>query len=172
MDTSSGYDTVLYREPVGVFAGIVPFNFPGMVPMGWMAPLCIATGNTLIIKASPVTPMTALRCAELWQEAGLPDGVLNVLTCANKEAEMLLTHPDVTGISFVGSTTVGKHIYATAAANGKRVQVPDRGQEPRHRPARRGGRAGRHGHHQLELRLCRYAMYGASRAVRRECRGR
>jgi len=123
MNTSAGYDTALYREPVGVFAGIVPFNFPGMIPMGWMAPLCIATGNTLVIKAASMTPMTAMRCAELWQEAGLPEGVLNIVTCSRKEAEILLKHPDIRGVSFVGSTSVGLHIYSTAAANGKRVQA-------------------------------------------------
>lgn len=123
MNTSSGYDTVLYREPVGVFAGIVPFNFPGMIPMGWMAPICIATGNTLVIKAASMTPLTAMRLTELWQEAGLPDGVLNILTCSRNEAEIFLKHPDVNGVSFVGSTSVGLHIYSQAAANGKRVQA-------------------------------------------------
>ena len=122
-NTSDGYDTVLYREPVGVFAGIVPFNFPGMIPMGWMAPLCIATGNTIVIKAASMTPMTAFRCAELWQEAGLPDGVLNIVTCSRREAELFLRHPDVRGVSFVGSTSVGLHIYSTAASHGKRVQA-------------------------------------------------
>lgn len=123
MNTSTGYDTVLHREPIGVFAGIVPFNFPGMIPMGWMAPLCISTGNTLVIKAASMTPMTAMRMTELWQEAGLPDGVLNILTCSRNEAEIFLTHPDVKGVSFVGSTSVGLHIYSTAAAHGKRVQA-------------------------------------------------
>lgn len=123
MNTSTGYDTVLYREPVGVFAGICPFNFPGMIPMGWMSPLCISAGNTIVIKASSMCPMTALRCAELWQEAGLPNGVINIVTCSRKESELFLTHPDVNGITFVGSTSVGKHIYSVAAANGKRVQA-------------------------------------------------
>jgi malonate-semialdehyde dehydrogenase (acetylating) / methylmalonate-semialdehyde dehydrogenase len=123
MNTSTGYDTVLYYEPLGVFAGIVPFNFPGMIPMGWMAPLCLAAGNTMVIKPSPMTPMTALRLTELWQEAGLPDGVLNILTCGITEAELLLKHPDIKGVSFVGSTPVGLHIYSTAAASGKRVQA-------------------------------------------------
>jgi len=123
MNTSDGYDTVLYREPVGVFAGIVPFNFPGMIPMGWMAPLCLAAGNTIVIKAASMTPMTSMRCAELLIEAGLPDGVLNIVTCSRKEAEILLEHPDVKGVSFVGSTSVGLHIYSKAAANGKRVQA-------------------------------------------------
>ncbi|MEI8078733.1 MAG: CoA-acylating methylmalonate-semialdehyde dehydrogenase, partial [bacterium] len=123
METSAGYDTTLLREPVGVFAGIAPFNFPGMIPMGWMAPLCLAAGNTLVLKAASMTPMTSLRCAALWQEAGLPDGVLNVVTCGRNEAELFLKHPDVKGISFVGSTSVGLHIYSTAAAHGKRVQA-------------------------------------------------
>ncbi len=121
-DTSSGYDTTLYREPVGVFAGIAPFNFPGMIPMGWMAPMCITCGNTIVIKAASMTPMTCMRIAELWKEAGLPDGVINIVTCSRNEAEIFLEHPDVKGITFVGSTSVGMHIYTTAAAHGKRVQ--------------------------------------------------
>lgn len=123
MDTSSGYDTVLYREPLGVFAGIVPFNFPAMIPMGWMTPMCIACGNTIVIKAATFTPQTCLRLAELYKEAGLPDGVINVVTCSRHESEILLRHPDVKGISFVGSTSVGRHIYAEGASNGKRVQA-------------------------------------------------
>lgn len=123
METSQGYDTVLYREPVGVFAGIAPFNFPGMIPMGWMMPLCIGTGNTMVIKAASMTPMTSMRCAELLQEAGLPDGVVNIVTCSRNEAEIFLHHPDVKGISFVGSTSVGLHVYSQAAAHGKRVQA-------------------------------------------------
>ena len=121
-DTSSCYDTTLYYEPVGVFAGIAPFNFPGMIPMGWMTPMCISCGNTIVIKAASMTPMTCMRMAELWKEAGLPDGVINIVTCSRNEAELFLKHPDVKGITFVGSTSVGRHIYATAAENGKRVQ--------------------------------------------------
>jgi malonate-semialdehyde dehydrogenase (acetylating)/methylmalonate-semialdehyde dehydrogenase len=123
MNTSSGFDTVLYRESLGVFAGIVPFNFPAMIPMGWMAPMCIAAGNTIILKVSSSTPRTALRFAELYKEAGLPDGVLNIITCSRQEAEIFLTHPDIKGISFVGTTNVGKHIYSVAAEHGKRVQA-------------------------------------------------
>lgn len=123
MNTSVGFDTVLYRESIGVFAGIVPFNFPAMIPMGWMAPMCIAAGNTIVLKVSSSTPRTALRFAELYKEAGLPDGVLNIVTCSRKEAEIFLTHPDVKGISFVGTTAVGKHIYSVAAEHGKRVQA-------------------------------------------------
>jgi malonate-semialdehyde dehydrogenase (acetylating)/methylmalonate-semialdehyde dehydrogenase len=123
MDATTGYDTVLYREPVGVYAGIAPFNFPAMIPMGWMMPLCIAAGNTLVLKAASMTPMTSMRCAELLQEAGLPDGVVNIITCSRNEAELLLKHPDIKGIVFVGSTSVGLHVYTTAATNGKRVQA-------------------------------------------------
>ena len=123
MDASKGFDTVLYREPLGVFAGIVPFNFPAMIPMGWMTPMCIACGNTIVLKAATFTPQSALRFAELYKEAGLPDGVINIVTCSRHEAEIFLTHPDIKGITFVGSTSVGMHIYATAAAHGKRVQA-------------------------------------------------
>ena len=122
MNTSSGYDTVTYREPLGVFAGIAPWNFPAMIPVGWMAPLCIVCGNTFVLKPASSTPMTSLKFADLYKEAGFPDGVFNVVPCSRAEAELLLTHPDVKGITFVGSTGVGKHVYETAAAHGKRVQ--------------------------------------------------
>ncbi|MDR0654782.1 MAG: CoA-acylating methylmalonate-semialdehyde dehydrogenase, partial [Treponema sp.] len=123
MDASSGFDTVLYREALGVFAGIVPFNFPAMIPMGWMTPVCIACGNTIVIKAATFTPQTCLRMVELYKEAGLPNGVINVVTCSRNEAELFLEHPDIRGVSFVGSTSVGLHVYQTAAKNGKRVQA-------------------------------------------------
>jgi len=113
MDTSRNYDTVMYRESLGVFVGLVPWNFPAMIPFGWMVPLCIATGNTMVLKASSSTPMTALAIVELLHEAG----------CSRNEAELFLKHPDVKGITFVGSMSVGKHIYSTAAAHGKRVQA-------------------------------------------------
>ncbi|MCL2056355.1 MAG: CoA-acylating methylmalonate-semialdehyde dehydrogenase [Oscillospiraceae bacterium] len=122
MDTSSGYDTTLYREPVGVFAAIAPWNFPAMIPMGWMTPLCVACGNTIVLKAASSTPMTALRFAQLYKQAGFPDGVVNIITCSRKEAEILLTHPDIAGVTFVGSTEVGKYVYSKAASAGKRVQ--------------------------------------------------
>jgi malonate-semialdehyde dehydrogenase (acetylating)/methylmalonate-semialdehyde dehydrogenase len=122
MNITQGFDSTLYREPIGVFAGIAPFNFPAMIPMGWMMPMCIATGNTLVLKAASMTPMTSLRLAALLREAGLPDGVVNIVTCSRNEAELFLTHPGVKGITFVGSTAIGRHVYATAAAHGKRVQ--------------------------------------------------
>ncbi len=123
MDASAGFDSVLYRESMGVFAGIIPFNFPAMIPMGWMTPICVACGNTMVLKAATATCQSALRFAELYKEAGLPDGVLNVLTCSRGEVDRLLTHPDIRGVSFVGSTRVGLHVYATAAGAGKRVQA-------------------------------------------------
>jgi malonate-semialdehyde dehydrogenase (acetylating) / methylmalonate-semialdehyde dehydrogenase len=123
MDATSGYDTVLYHEPLGVFAGIAPFNFPAMIPMGWMMPLCIATGNTFVLKAATMTPMTSMRMMELLVEAGLPAGVVNVVTCTRREADLILKHPSIKGVAFVGSTSVGLHVYQTAAANGKRVQA-------------------------------------------------
>jgi malonate-semialdehyde dehydrogenase (acetylating)/methylmalonate-semialdehyde dehydrogenase len=123
MNVSSGHDTVMYREPIGVFAGIVPYNFPAMIPFGWLMPLCITTGNTLILKAASLVPQTGMRLLELLIEAGLPRGVVNLVTCSRTEAEELLRHPDVRGISYIGSTSVGRHIYSTAAAHGKRVQA-------------------------------------------------
>ena len=123
MNVSNGIDTVMYRELLGVFVGIVPFNFPAMIPFGWMIPLCITTGNTFVLKAASMTPLTSIRMLELLIEAGMPKGVVNLVTCSRNEAEIFLSHPDVKGISFVGSTDTGKHIYTTAASNGKRVQA-------------------------------------------------
>ena len=123
MDASRGYDTVKYREPLGVFAGIVPVNFPAMIPFGWMAPTCIATGNTMVLKAASLTPKTAMLFAKIYKEAGVPDGVINVVTCSRNEINTILDHPDVKGITFVGSTPVGLKIYQRAAAAGKRCQA-------------------------------------------------
>jgi malonate-semialdehyde dehydrogenase (acetylating) / methylmalonate-semialdehyde dehydrogenase len=119
---AKGIDEELTRFPVGVVAGITPFNFPNMVPM-WMIPVAIATGNTFVLKPSQQTPLSAVRIAELLLEAGLPEGVFNVVHGANDAVNQLLTHPDIAGISFVGSASVAAYIYATAAANGKRVQA-------------------------------------------------
>jgi malonate-semialdehyde dehydrogenase (acetylating) / methylmalonate-semialdehyde dehydrogenase len=123
MNVSKGFDTVTYREPLGVFVGIAPWNFPAMIPMGWMMPLAVTTGNTFVLKAASFVPQTAMRMAQLAHEAGLPPGVLNLVTCSRHEAESLLTHRDVQGITFVGSKKVGAHVYRTAAAAGKRVQA-------------------------------------------------
>ncbi len=123
MNVSSGYDTVQFNEPMGVFAGIAPWNFPAMIPQGWMVPICIATGNCMVLKAASFAPQSAMRITELWHEAGLPRGVVGIVTTSRNEAEIFLSHPDIKGVTFVGSTSVGLHIYSTAAAHGKRVQA-------------------------------------------------
>mgnify|MGYP003627729565 FL=1 len=117
-----GIDAWTTRQPVGVCAGITPFNFPAMVPM-WMYPMAIACGNTFILKPSEKDPSCALLLAELATEAGLPDGVLNVVNGDKEAVDAILAHPDVPAISFVGSTPIAQHIYSTGAANGKRVQA-------------------------------------------------
>lgn len=123
MNVSSGHDTVSYREPLGVFVGIAPFNFPAMIPFGWMVPLGIVTGNSYVLKAASMVPLSGIRLLELLYEAGLPRGVVNLVTCGRAEADVLLTHPEVRGVTFVGSTSVGKGVYSRAAAHGKRVQA-------------------------------------------------
>jgi malonate-semialdehyde dehydrogenase (acetylating)/methylmalonate-semialdehyde dehydrogenase len=119
---ADGIDEELVRFPIGVVAGITPFNFPNMVPL-WMIPLAIVCGNTFVHKPSQRTPLSALRIAELLAEAGLPDGVFNVVHGAKDAVDALLTHPGVDAVSFVGSATVAAYIYATGAAHGKRVQA-------------------------------------------------
>lgn len=121
-DIATDIESGMYRYPVGVVGGITPFNFPMMVPC-WMFPLAIACGNTFILKPSERTPMMANRLAELFKEAGLPDGVLNIVHGAHDVVNGLLEHPDVKAISFVGSQPVGEYVYKTAAAHGKRVQA-------------------------------------------------
>jgi len=121
-DVSAGVDQDLYRFPVGVCAGIPPFNFPVMIPL-WMFPLAVVAGNTFILKPSERTPLGGVRLAEIFLEAGFPEGVLNVVNGARDAVDALLAHPDVRAISFVGSEPVARHIYQTAAANGKRVQA-------------------------------------------------
>ncbi len=119
---AEGVDAFSIRQPVGVCAGITPFNFPAMVPM-WMFPIAIACGNTFVLKPSEKDPSTSLRLAELMKEAGLPDGVLNVVVGDKEAVDVLLTDPRVAAVSFVGSTAIGRYIYSTAAAHGKRVQA-------------------------------------------------
>ncbi|TVR96673.1 MAG: CoA-acylating methylmalonate-semialdehyde dehydrogenase [Rhodospirillales bacterium] len=115
-------DSWSLRQPLGVAAGITPFNFPAMVPM-WMFPLAIAAGNTFVLKPSEKVPSCALRLAELLHEAGLPDGVFNVLNGDGAAVDALLADPRVQAVSFVGSTPVARHVYATGSAHGKRVQA-------------------------------------------------
>ncbi len=124
LQVTDGYDTSSYRVPLGVCAGIVPMNFPAMIPWGWMVPLAIVTGNTFVLKANSQTPLTSMRMLELFYEEGdFPKGVVNLVTCSRVEAEILLTDPRVKAVTFVGTTKVGKHVYSVAAAHGKRVQA-------------------------------------------------
>ncbi len=119
---AGGVDSWSMRQPLGVCAGITPFNFPAMVPM-WMFPLAIACGNTFVLKPSERDPSCPLRLAELMQEAGLPDGALNVVNGDKEAVDTLLTDDRVQAVSFVGSTAVGEYIYRTATAHNKRVQA-------------------------------------------------
>jgi malonate-semialdehyde dehydrogenase (acetylating) / methylmalonate-semialdehyde dehydrogenase len=119
---STGVDVYSFRQPLGVCVGITPFNFPAMVPM-WMFPVAIATGNTFILKPSERDPSASMIIAELWAEAGLPDGVFNVVHGDKTAVDALLNHPDVAAVSFVGSTPIARYIHQTGTANGKRVQA-------------------------------------------------
>jgi len=119
---STGIDNWTMRQALGVVAGITPFNFPVMVPM-WMFPVAIAAGNTFVLKPSPLDPSPSLFIADLLQQAGLPDGVFNVVQGDKEAVDALLEHPDVKAISFVGSTPIANHIYETGARHGKRVQA-------------------------------------------------
>ncbi len=119
---ATGIDVFSMREPLGVVAGITPFNFPAMVPL-WMCPVAIAVGNAFVLKPSERDPSASLVLARMWQEAGLPDGVFTVLQGDREVVDSLLTHPDVAAVSFVGSTPVARHVHATATAAGKRVQA-------------------------------------------------
>ena len=119
---SAGVDVFSFRQPLGVVAGITPFNFPVMVPM-WMHPVAIACGNAFVLKPSERDPSPSLLVAELWQEAGLPDGVFSVVQGGREVVEALLDHPGVAAVSFVGSTPVARAVHARATASGKRVQA-------------------------------------------------
>ncbi|MDH4277709.1 MAG: CoA-acylating methylmalonate-semialdehyde dehydrogenase [Acidimicrobiia bacterium] len=121
-NASTGVDVHTIRQPLGVVAGITPFNFPAMVPL-WTIPNAIACGNTYVLKPSERDPSTPMFIAELFGEAGFPDGVLNVVNGDKVAVDRLLHHPDVQAISFVGSTPIAKYIYETGTANGKRVQA-------------------------------------------------
>lgn len=121
-NVGTGVDSYSMMQPLGVCAGISPFNFPAMVPM-WMFPIALACGNTFIMKPSEKVPSTPLRLAELLKEAGLPDGVFNVINGDKEAVDVLLTDERVQAVSFVGSTPIAEYIYATASAHGKRVQA-------------------------------------------------
>ena len=119
---STGVDVHSVRQPLGPVAVISPFNFPAMVPM-WFFPVAIATGNTVVLKPSEKDPSAALWMARLWQEAGLPDGVFNVVNGDKEAVDALLTHPGIRAVSFVGSTPIARYVYETGTSHGKRVQA-------------------------------------------------
>ncbi len=119
---STGVDSYSFRQPLGVVAGITPFNFPAMVPM-WMFPVAIACGNTFVLKPSERDPSASLLLAEMWAEAGLPPGVFNVLHGDKVAVDGLLDHPDVAAVSFVGSTPIAQYVHERGTRSGKRVQA-------------------------------------------------
>src|SRR4051812_45361172 len=119
---STGIDVYSIRQPLGVVAGITPFNFPAMVPM-WMWAPALATGNTFVLKPSEKDPSASVYTAQLLKEAGVPDGVFNVVHGDKVAVDAILEHPDIAAVSFVGSTPIAKYVYETATANGKRCQA-------------------------------------------------
>ncbi|MEM6473816.1 MAG: CoA-acylating methylmalonate-semialdehyde dehydrogenase [Planctomycetota bacterium] len=121
-DIAEGVDGETNRHPVGVCVGITPYNFPNMVPL-WMFPIALACGNTFILKPSEKVPLSAIRLLELLREAGLPDGVMNLVHGGKEVVDALIQHEDVAAISFVGSTSIAKYVYSTGTAAGKRVQA-------------------------------------------------
>ena len=120
-NVATGVDTYSIWQPLGVCAGITPFNFPAMIPL-WMFPMAIATGNTFVLKPSEQDPMVTMRLVELAVEAGVPEGVLNVVHGGKVTVDAICDHPDIKAVSFVGSTNVGKHVYERASKSGKRAQ--------------------------------------------------
>jgi malonate-semialdehyde dehydrogenase (acetylating)/methylmalonate-semialdehyde dehydrogenase len=119
---STGVDVYSIRQPLGVVGIISPFNFPAMVPM-WFFPIAIAAGNSVIVKPSEKDPSAQNLIAQMWKDAGLPDGVFNVVHGDKEAVDRILTHPDIKAVSFVGSTPIAKYIYETGTANGKRIQA-------------------------------------------------
>ena len=120
-NVAGGVDTYTLRQPIGVCAGITPFNFPAMIPL-WMFPMAIVCGNTFVLNPSEQDPMTPMLLAELALQAGVPPGVLNVIHGGKRAVDALCTHPDIVAVSFVGSTSVGTHVYNLGSQHGKRVQ--------------------------------------------------
>ena len=165
MNVSTGYDTVTYREPLGVFAGIAPFNFPAMIPFGWMIPLAIATGNTFVLKAATMVPQTAMRMLDLLIEAGLPKGVVNMVTCRG-------TRPKPAGQPRrqrrqLRRLDLGRQAHLPHRRRRRQTRPgAHRSQEPRARARGLRARAVGPRHHQLDLRLRRPALHGAAGGLR------
>jgi malonate-semialdehyde dehydrogenase (acetylating)/methylmalonate-semialdehyde dehydrogenase len=120
-NVAGGVDTYTLHQPIGVCAGITPFNFPAMIPL-WMFPMAIVCGNTFVLKPSEQDPLTPMLLAELALQAGVPPGVLNIIHGGKRAVDAICTHPDIVAVSFVGSTAVGTHVYSLASQHGKRVQ--------------------------------------------------
>ena len=150
------------RQPLGVVAGITPFNFPAMIPL-WKAGPALACGNAFILKPSERDPSVPVRLAELFLEAGLPAGVFQVVQGDKEAVDAILDHPDIQAVGFVGSSDIAQYIYSTAAANGKRVAVLRWRQEPHDRDARRRPRPGRRRADRRRLRQRRRAVHGDQR---------
>ena len=167
---STGIDMFSYRQPLGVVCGITPFNFPVMVPM-WMHPVAIACGNTFVLKPSERDPSASMLVAELWAEAGLPDGVFNVVNGDKVAVDALLDHPGVAAVSFVGSTPIARYVYSRRHRLGQAGPGPRRGQEPCRGAPRRRPRLCRRPRGGGRLRLGRRAVHGhLGRRRGRRCR--
>ena len=157
--SARGVDTHTLRQPVGVCAGITPFNFPAMVPL-WMFPVAIACGNTFILKPSEKVPSASMRMAELFKEAGLPDGVFNVVHGDKEAVDAILAHPGIHAVSFVGSTPIAKYIYETCAQQRQARAGARRREEPRRGAARRRSGVHRRRADRRRLRLGGRALHG------------
>ena len=162
-NVSTGVDAYSIRQPLGVVAGITPFNFPAMVPM-WMFPIAIACGNTFVLKPSEKDPSASLLLARLWAEAGLPDGVFNVVQGDKEAVDALLGHPDVRAVSFVGFDPDRALRLRDRHRGGQARPGAGRGQEPHGRAAGRGSRPGRGRRGIRGVRLRGRAMHGRVRA--------
>ena len=171
---STGIDVYSIRQPVGPVAGITPFNFPAMVPM-WMWAPALACGNTFVLKPSEKDPSASVLTAELLKEAGVPDGVFNVIQGDKVAVDAILEHPDLKAVSFVGSTPIARYVYENGTKAGKRVAGTRRGEEPHDRAARRRHRHGRGRRGQRRIRICGRALHGGldgGRGRRRRRRAR
>ena len=162
---ATGVDVYSIRQPLGVVAGITPFNFPVMVPL-WMCANAIACGNAFVLKPSEKDPSASLFLAELWKEAGLPDGVFTVVHGDKEAVDALLDHADIAAVSFVGSTPIAQYIYERGTAQRQARPGPRRRQEPHARAARRRHRHGRRRRRLGGVRLGRRALHGALRRRR------
>ena len=161
-DVARGIDEMMIRQPLGVVAAIVPFNFPGMIPF-WFLPYAIATGNTFVLKPSERVPLTMQRAFELMENIGLPKGVVNLVNGGKNAVNALLDHPKVRAISFVGSTPVARYVYARAGEQWQARAMPGRREEPRHRVAGRRHEDDHADHRRQRLWLCRAALPGGFR---------